>query len=430
MDKNRSDNPRDNFQGLQLRCNEFKSCNWDIAVLHGTSPPSGLLGVAYLQGQPADGPVGTEDLAGNLFTSSSYPYLVYNYEVSSQCRYVSYQMHYNYYQYPRLKPTFYNNNKFGIEYMYKTYNPDLSCPSHINSNSSKSSEKELLLNVQKSNDNYDNLKKVTTTDQVEIVLQVSESNSIESMDGMNNQFSAKKYERNYAIKDGTGYVLSNEELSKEEKLDLLLTFNKDSDNPHHQMRVAAVYDEMGEIGKAESIYTNLLMDHYDTPFHKRLSDYLELKDLVNTWSHEPISREAQIGYLEAYTNATSMAASFARTVSTLDAELPKAEEIVIPEAEKQNQFNDLKGSKLDNITANSSLSVYPNPVYDKLNVNYSIEKDFSSLVLSIIDVFGITVQSRELKDAKGEILILTDDLPSGNYIVQLWLMAEFKKLKK
>lgn len=123
-------NPSNSGQGLCLRCNNFNTCKYDIAV---TKPSNGNYtdnGVALWQGSSTD-PV------GNLFTdlSQNPTYQFWNlYTNHVSVPDIMYFHHRNIDPYPRLKPV---NNKITNLVTTATqidYDPINSCPSHLNVN--------------------------------------------------------------------------------------------------------------------------------------------------------------------------------------------------------------------------------------------------------------------------------------------------------
>ena len=125
--KNR--NPANN-DGLCIRCNDFNSCKYDIAVTAPANSNFTINGVAKYQGSSTD-PV------GNLFTvlSQNPTYQFWNmYTNHASVPVVTYFHHANIGVYPRLRPASNKITNLAVSPTQAYYTPDISCPSHLNTN--------------------------------------------------------------------------------------------------------------------------------------------------------------------------------------------------------------------------------------------------------------------------------------------------------
>ena len=66
----------------------------------------------------------------------------------------------------------------------------------------------------------------------------------------------------------------------------------------------------------------------------------------------------------------------------------------------------------------NSLQVYPNPVNDRLNFQWRVSENTSSISMEILDISGRIIKSQALINNEGEIQIAVD-FPAGIYFVRL-----------
>jgi hypothetical protein len=119
-----------NTDGLCMSCNTFNTCKYDIAVTAPANTNFNINGVAQYQGSSADP-------AGNLFTDlpQNPTYQFWNmYANHTSVPDVTYFHHANFVAYPRLKPAITKITNLVTSSVPNNFNPDVSCPSHLNTN--------------------------------------------------------------------------------------------------------------------------------------------------------------------------------------------------------------------------------------------------------------------------------------------------------
>lgn len=513
LDQNRSDNPKDNYQGLQIRCNEFNDCMWDISVLPGDSPPFGvLLGIAYEQGRPASGQIGTEDLGGNLFTVQNYSSLAFNYYNHDDMEYVVYELHNNYVQYPRIYPwDYFNNNNFQPNINGSiAYDPLNSCPSNINGGGSSSSALLVLknssqteyetssavLNSEIDGGNTTQMEGVvaTTTEQTawnsyqllmdeqeylsdEVLKDVSEKedglsnamirnvlvanpasaksnevqekldnrldllpdymryqidqgiNQISAREAMEQLVSGHKYNRDKAIKKGVHLVLSDTLMSENEKKNQLIEFYANTGDKNHNIKIAMLHDRFGENQLADEVYESLLYESQGTAFGTELEEYLEYRTLITGWNAITDLNADQLLLLESYSLGGQMTASKARGLLVLNGVEVEPEPTVMP-VEEDKSFNGKENKKWDTSFDNTMMLVFPNPTEHFVTLRYTVAETFNQLIVVVLDVKGNTVWSKKLQYDRDEIIIKMENLPAGNYYIQLLKDGQTLKTEK
>ena len=513
LDQNRSDKPKDNFQGLQIRCNEFNNCMWDISVLPGDTPPFGvLLGIAYEQGRPASGQIGTEDLGGNLFTVQNYSSLAFNYYNHNDMEYVVYELHNNQIQYPRIYPwEFFNNNNFQPNINGSiAYDSLLSCPSNINGGGGSSSD--LLVLKNSSQTEYETSSAVlnsevdggstaqmegvvaTTTEQTawngyqklmdeqgylsnEVLEDVGEKedglsnamirnvlvanpasaksnevqekldnrlnplpdymryqidqgiNQISAREAMEQLVSGHKYNRDKAIKKGVHLVLSDTLLSDIEKKNQLIEFYANTGDKNHEIKIAMLHDRFGETQLADEIYESLLFESQGTAFAAELEEYLEYRTLISGWNAITDLNADQLLLLDSYSLGGQMTASKARGLLVLNGVEVDPEPTVMPE-EGDKSFGGKEESKWDTAFDNTMMLIYPNPTEHFVTLRYTVAETFNQLIVVVLDVKGNAVWNKKLHYDQDEIIIKMENLPTGNYYIQLLKDGQTLKTEK
>ena len=508
LDQNRSNIEKDNYQGLQIRCNEFNDCMWDISVLPGDTPPFGvLLGIAYEQGRPASGQIGTEDLGGNLFTVQNYNSLAYNYYNDANMEYVVYNVHNNYNQYQRLYPWEHSSN-FQVLINGLAYDPDQSCPSNINGGGGSKSDLLVLknssqteyetssavLNSEVDGGNTTQMEGVvaTTTEQTawdgyqklmdeqgylsnEVLENVGEKedglsnamirnvlvanpasaksnevqekldnrldplpdymryqidqgiNQISAREAMEKIVSGHKFNRDKAIKKGVHLVLSDTLISDNEKKNQLIEFYANTGDKNHEIKIAMLHDRFGEPTLADEIYETLLFESQGTAFATELEEYLNYRTLISGWNSITNLDDDQILALENYNS--QMAVSKARGVLVLNGVEVEPEPTIMPE-EGDKSFNGEENKKWDSSFDNTMMLVYPNPTEQFVTLRYTVAETFNQLVVVVLDVKGNAVWSKKLYYDQDEIIIKMENLPAGNYYIQLLKDGQTLKTEK
>ena len=520
LDQNRVNQSGKVYQGLQIRCNIFNDCIWDIAVLPsvpGNVPPPVLYGIAAYQGLVPP-PVYTYDLGGNTFTDINYNGLELNYlnfegsgfpDMSN----VTYWYHNNENQYPRLVP-----NKRTAEPKFQihtvgtlSYDPELSCPSKINGGggSSKSlllaEKNEEQVQVQNSLNELENTVDggsttqmegtvATTTDQNawsayqrlmneqgylsdEVLKGVSEKedglskamvrnvlvanpasaksadvqekldnrldplpdymryqidqglNQISPREAMENLVSGHQYQRDMAIREAAHIILTDTLLSEGDKKNELVTFYSGTNDKINDLKSALLFDRFGETQLAENVFEQLLLEYQGTAFASEIEEYLELRATVSGWNSTSGLNDGQLSTLSNYENGKAMAASYARGLLLLNGNEIAREHTIIPE-EGNKSGDSGKKRKWDLAISDHMMLVYPNPAEDFITLRYAITETYNQLLVVVYDTKGNSVWSRKLNYDRDEVIIPLNNLPAGNYYVQLLRDGQTFKTKK
>ena len=72
---------------------------------------------------------------------------------------------------------------------------------------------------------------------------------------------------------------------------------------------------------------------------------------------------------------------------------------------------------ISDINNGFSLTVYPNPVYHKLTINYNLNNEYG--YLRIYNAYGKNILNKSLDQKSGELIINTSDLATGIYYIEL-----------
>ena len=103
--------------------------------------------------------------------------------------------------------------------------------------------------------------------------------------------------------------------------------------------------------------------------------------------------------------------------------------IAAPEKSAQNQVNAVKQNlvRIENEKLLTDVSIFPNPITDKLNLTYNIKKN-TNVSIKIMDVLGnevITLMSQRVEAGEQKnVFQLSNKLSSGFYFVRMIVGTE------
>jgi len=78
---------------------------------------------------------------------------------------------------------------------------------------------------------------------------------------------------------------------------------------------------------------------------------------------------------------------------------------------------------------NNTLLIYPNPASIYLNIRYDLSQH-ESLSLQVVDVTGKVVHQRQLNQSQDEIVLITENYPTGQYILSIYADNQLIESKK
>jgi hypothetical protein len=467
--------------GLQLKCNEFINCLYDIAILMDEEPP--YKGIALYQGT-------STEPAGNLFTEwSQNEYHIYN-----EGDPVTYYYHNNPQVYP-VEPEEYSIN-ITISKGSIPYNPLTSCPDNTGGGSSGSESMlaeyeqlssdlsilEQTYNVLVDNGNTSSLESqvettvpTTANDTKDELLAISpyvsdsvlkttvaNENAIDNImlkDVLiENPHSAKSEDLLFSLLDRTipmpdnlmaeilngRFTLSEMEMlicninkldiKKNNILNFLLghymTNNIDSAKMLLEnegsltttYKLAMLYLEEGNTAQATTILAGI-PTHFvlSTENAIEYTDYISLIGILSNngqFSFQPDS--LQLTELAVFLGqASGRPATFARNMLISSGMINYDEPILKPSPYKSSGF---PYERFEAIIADNTIegfSIFPNPARKSISIEYPVNETGDFLVMSICSLTGTIVKEVNLDNASGRTVAELTGIKPGVYVCKI-----------
>ena len=254
---------------------------------------------------------------------------------------------------------------------------------------------------------------------------------ISPREAMERVVSAHQSKRNRAIARGIRLVMADTTITAAEKKNRMIEFLQNTGNRYYELRMAMLYDRFGETLQADNIYNQLLSQEPGSAFGQQLSQYLELRELINSWASVHNLQDNQLDQLYNFSMQGPLAASLARRLLLLNGVKPEPEDIASPEemgAKSGGKEN--KERKWDLSVDQTGMSVFPNPAKSYVTLRYAIIEPFDNLLLVVMDLNGHVVYSSNLEFDRDEVIIPLDNMPAGSYYVQLLRDGKTVKTEK
>ena len=251
-------------------------------------------------------------------------------------------------------------------------------------------------------------------------------NQISPREAMENIVSGHQYQRDMAIRSALHLIITDTLLSDIEKKNELIAFYANTNDKINNLKAALLHENAGEAQQAGAIYQNLVFDYQNTPFGDEVQEFRELKELVSGWGTTTGLSDSQVTALDNYASGHAMAASFARGLLVLNGLEVENEITVIPE-EGDKSYGGSQKRKWDISVTNNMMLVFPNPADDFVTLRYAVADTYNQLLLAVYDTKGNVVYSAELHYDRDEVIVPLENLPAGNYYIQL--LKDGKTLK-
>ena len=185
---------------------------------------------------------------------------------------------------------------------------------------------------------------------------------------------------------------------------------------NNDYRLVDYYDNKGQSTLADMLLgvingypmTNIQQEDY--------TSFTDFRNLTLQWEQNNIDmavlNDGQIAGLQDYATMRYPVGARAMALLELNGALDYSEPLFVPEAGDKS-FGGNKKRKA--IEYDNMLVLFPNPTNTYFTVDYSIEEMFNNAKLLITDISGKVIYSEAIYFTRDQVLIATDNWPSGNY---------------
>ena len=253
---------------------------------------------------------------------------------------------------------------------------------------------------------------------------------ISAKEQMELDISTYKRERNLAINKAVQLLASDTIDRTADMIDFL----SDTDDIQYEYRLAAAYETLGSIGKAEAVLTgiaNMTLTENEIQAH---SDYMNFRQLTQAWEAENKNllalTEGDIEILQTYTERANTTAGEANALLRLNGIDSYKEPVYFPdEVEPELRLIQYTEEEEEEVTEDRLL-LYPNPANEYLIVEYAIKGTAEASKLTITSINGQVVYQENIDYPQDEIVVITNKLLSGQYFCILSNAKEIIKTEK
>ena len=188
--------------------------------------------------------------------------------------------------------------------------------------------------------------------------------------------------------------------------------------------IVSIYNYQNEFTQANNILNSIpTLFVLDSMQLARYQDYCtffnQLHGLrIDTISVFNIDSVRKVLFENIVSNEHGAPSVFARNLLLYDNKIAYEEPIYLPESglksAKKEKHTSQKGS-----ASNSPFKIHPNPATDKIVIDYGLNKELGNGTLIICDVVGRLISSTPIDPKCGQQVIITTNLPNGQYVVSL-----------
>ncbi len=227
----------------------------------------------------------------------------------------------------------------------------------------------------------------------------------------------QKRERDRAIHQAVRLLAADTIDRSEEMIDFLSGTNEIG----FDYRVAAIRDARGETALADDMLDAIAQRDLSQKEADDHTDYIGLRSLLQSWKQTGKNLAAldatDMLILEEYAEKHNITAGKARTLLALNGRFYE-EPVYFPEpAVEERRIQENEPETLE--ISENVLLVYPNPAREYFTVEYAIAKDIENLYLVIINTLGDEVYKRPLSYTQDQIIVPTEQLPTGQYFCNI-----------
>jgi len=214
--------------------------------------------------------------------------------------------------------------------------------------------------------------------------------------------------------------------------EVLKTWMEDEDNDHtteiidllsnsgdlnNDYRLVDYYDRNGEF-----LLGDLLLDvinGYPLANNQQedLDNYTDYRNLIHQWKQNDVDMASldstRLAELESYVEMRYPVGARAMGLLFLNDALDYQEPLILPGdgGDKSNSGRKQRSS----LQSDNVMILFPNPSSNYFTLDYSLRDLFNSGALVVIDANGKTVYQTEINYTRDQLLIATDNWPSGQY---------------
>ncbi len=187
-----------------------------------------------------------------------------------------------------------------------------------------------------------------------------------------------------------------------------------------QYRIANIYDQKGETGKANAILNDIAaqkLSEKETADHKA---HIGLRALIQSWT--TIGKdlynleEGDLNMLHIYAVQPNITAGKAIAILKSNDNTDYPEPVYFPELPSQERII----ANAETTETQNKLFLYPNPSNDYINISYNTLDLYENLSLKLVDMTGKVLHTQELFYLQDEVTLITADLPDGQYICTIY----------
>ena len=214
-----------------------------------------------------------------------------------------------------------------------------------------------------------------------------------------------------------------------DRSDEMIDFLSGTDELGFQYRIANIHDQNGEIEQADAILSDISTWELS---EKEAADHeacVGLRSLLQAWKAEgkdlALLAEEDLALLHEYAVQPNITAGKAVAILRLNGNTDYPEPVYFPELPTEER----RIVEVQDNDVISDISVYPNPASIYLNIRYDLSQH-ESLSLQIVDITGKVVHQRQLNQSQDEIVLITENYPTGQYILSIYTDNQLIESKK
>ncbi len=196
-----------------------------------------------------------------------------------------------------------------------------------------------------------------------------------------------------------------------------------------QYRIANLYDQNGNTEQATAILADIgtwELSEKETADHEA---HIGLRNLLQGWTAEgkdlALLAEEDLDFLHDYAVQPNITAGKAVAILRLNGNTDYSEPVYFPELPTEER----RIVEIQNEDLVSNISIYPNPASSYLNVLYDL-KEHENLSLQLVDMTGKVVHQRQLNQSQDEVTLITENYPTGQYILSIYADKQLIESKK
>ncbi len=250
-------------------------------------------------------------------------------------------------------------------------------------------------------------------------------NTIGAKEQMELEANTYKKERDEAINQAV-LLLGADTLDRSDEM---IDFLSGTSELGFQYRIANLYDQKGETALATAILADIgtwELSEKETADHVAC---IGLRSLLQAWEAEgkdiALLAEEDLDLLHDYAVQPNITAGKAIAILRQNGNTDYPEPVYFPELPTEER----RIVEVQDNDAISAISVYPNPTSTYLNVRYDLSR-YESLSLQIVDMTGKVVHQRQLNQSQDEIVLITENYPTGPYILSIYADNQLIESKK